>query len=174
MIKNWLKIPKCHLCQQSGGTTHMKGLQTFQSVFHQTSEMTKAACEREVRSAEAGKVAEVIKLSTSLVSSLIKGQITRIKPVYLFVYFGCTGQSLLHGLFLQLRAVASLVAEHELWSTDSVVSDQRLSCSLACGIFLDQGSNLCLLHWQVNYLPQSHQGNPQGQKNNIGKGCFIH
>ena len=62
--------------------------------------MTKAAHRREVRSAEAGKVAEVIKLSTSLVSYLIKGQITRIKPIYLFVYFGCTGYSLLHGLFL--------------------------------------------------------------------------
>ena len=62
--------------------------------------MTKAAHKREVRSAEAGKVAEVIELSMSLVSSLTKGQITRIKPIYLFVYFGCTGYSLLHGLFL--------------------------------------------------------------------------
>ena len=26
----------------------------------------------------------------------------------------------------------------------------RLSCSLACGIFPDQGSNLCLLHWQAD------------------------
>ena len=25
-----------------------------------------------------------------------------------------------------------------------------LSCSSACGIFLDQGSNLCLLHWQAD------------------------
>ena len=28
------------------------------------------------------------------------------------------------------------------------------------GIFLTQGSNLCLLHWQVNSLPLSHQGSP--------------
>ena len=28
----------------------------------------------------------------------------------------------------------------------------RLSCSTACGIFLDQGSHLCLLHWQVDSL----------------------
>lgn len=62
--------------------------------------MTKAAHKREVRLAEAGKVAEVIKLSTSLVSSFIKGQITRIKPIYLFAYFGCTGYSVLRGLFL--------------------------------------------------------------------------
>ena len=26
----------------------------------------------------------------------------------------------------------------------------RLSCSTACGIFLDQGSNLCPLHWQAD------------------------
>ena len=27
------------------------------------------------------------------------------------------------------------------------------SCSVACGIFLDRGSNLCLLHWQADSLP---------------------
>ena len=30
-----------------------------------------------------------------------------------------------------------------------------LSCSMACGIFLDQGSNPCLLHWQADSLPLS-------------------
>ena len=30
----------------------------------------------------------------------------------------------------------------------------------ACGIFPDQGSNLCLLHWQADSLPLSHQGSP--------------
>ena len=34
------------------------------------------------------------------------------------------------------------------------------SCSEACGILPDQGSNPCLLHWQVNYLPLNHQGSP--------------
>ena len=33
----------------------------------------------------------------------------------------------------------------------------RLSCSMACGIFLDQGLNLCLLQWQMHSLPLSHQ-----------------
>ena len=33
-----------------------------------------------------------------------------------------------------------------------------LSCPTACGIFLEQGSNLCLLHWQADSLPLSHQG----------------
>ena len=36
----------------------------------------------------------------------------------------------------------------------------RLSCSAACGIFPDQGSNPCPLHWQVDSLPLSHQGSP--------------
>ena len=29
------------------------------------------------------------------------------------------------------------------------------------GIFLDHGWNLSLLHWQVHFLPLSHQGSPQ-------------
>ena len=35
-----------------------------------------------------------------------------------------------------------------------------LSSYAACGIFLPQGSNLCLLHWQVASLSLSHQGLP--------------
>ena len=38
-----------------------------------------------------------------------------------------------------------------------------LHCSEACGIFLGHGSNLCLLHWQVDSLPQSHSGKPCGR-----------
>ena len=52
-----------------------------------------------------------------------------------------------HGLLI---AVASLVAEHrlqahrlqQLWHVGSVVVAHGLSCSVARGIFLDQGSNL--------------------------------
>ena len=54
----------------------------------------------------------------------------------------------LHGLLI---AVASLVAEYGLlgaWA--SVVVAQGLSCSAACGIFPDQGSNPCPLHWQAD------------------------
>ena len=60
---------------------------------------------------------------------------------------------------------ASLVAEHRLqgtlasvavacrlWSTGSIAVVHWLSYS-ACGIFPDQGSNPCLLHWQVDSLP---------------------
>ena len=42
----------------------------------------------------------------------------------------------------------------------SVVVAHRLSCSAACGIFPDQGSNLCPLPWQVDSQPLRHQGNP--------------
>ena len=34
------------------------------------------------------------------------------------------------------------------------------SCSAACGILPDQGSNLCLLHWQADSQPLRHQGSP--------------
>ena len=36
----------------------------------------------------------------------------------------------------------------------------RLSCSVACGIFPDQGSNPCPLHWQADSYPLRHQGSP--------------
>ena len=52
-----------------------------------------------------------------------------------------------------------------LWSTGSrragsVVVAHGLSCSAACGIFPDQGSNLCPLHWQADSQPLRHQGSP--------------
>ena len=47
-----------------------------------------------------------------------------------------------------------------LWSTGSIVVAHRLSCSATWGIFPNQGSNPCLLHWQAEPLPLSHQGSP--------------
>ena len=44
--------------------------------------------------------------------------------------------------------------------TGSVVVAHGLSCSAACGIFLDQGSNPCPLHWQADSQPLRHQGSP--------------
>ena len=35
-----------------------------------------------------------------------------------------------------------------------------LSCSAACGILPDQGSNPCPLHWQADSQPLCHQGSP--------------
>ena len=56
-----------------------------------------------------------------------------------------------------LIAVASLVAEHRL----SVVVALRLSCSVACRIFLDEGSNPWFLRWQVDSYPA-----PPGKSDN--------
>ena len=42
----------------------------------------------------------------------------------------------------------------------SVVVAHGPSCSLACGIFPDQGSNPCPLHWQADSQPLRHQGSP--------------
>ena len=43
-----------------------------------------------------------------------------------------------------------------------------LSCSAACGIIPDQGSNPCPLHWQVDSQPLCHQGSPRDIVLNLG------
>ena len=43
----------------------------------------------------------------------------------------------------------------------SVVVAHGPSCSVACGIFPDQGSNPCPLHWQADSQPLRHQGSPK-------------
>ena len=58
-----------------------------------------------------------------------------------------------------LVAVASLAVEprsraqglQEVQLVGSAVVAYRLSCPRACGIFLDQGLNLCLLRWQADF-----------------------
>ena len=42
----------------------------------------------------------------------------------------------------------------------SVVVAHGLSCSAACGIFPDQGSNPCPLHWQADSLTTAPPGKP--------------
>ena len=44
--------------------------------------------------------------------------------------------------------------------TGSVVVAHGPSCSTACGIFPDQGSNPRPLHWQADSQPLRHQGSP--------------
>ena len=63
----------------------------------------------------------------------------------------CAGLSLLRPLLL--RSTGSRCA-------GSVVVAHGPSCSAACGIFPDQGSNLCPLHWQADSQPLHHQGSP--------------
>ena len=57
-------------------------------------------------------------------------------------------------------AQASVLVSHGLEGLCLVVVVHGPSCSVACGIFLDKGSDPCLLHWQVDSLPLSHQGGP--------------
>ena len=84
-----------------------------------------------------------------------------------------TGGCSLAALCGPLTAAASLGAEHGLQATQpsvaavpglqitgSVVVAPGLSCSVAHGIFQNQGSKPCLLHWQAGSLPLSHQGSP--------------
>ena len=52
-----------------------------------------------------------------------------------------------------------------LWSTGSrragsVIVAHGPSCSAACGILPDQGSNPFPLHWQADPQPLRHQGSP--------------
>ena len=54
------------------------------------------------------------------------------------------------------RSCGSWVLEHRFNSR----GPQELSCPAARGIFPDQGSNPCLLHWQADSWPPSHQGSP--------------
>ena len=95
-------------------------------------------------------------------------------------FFCCAGSSLLHRLFSscgEWRLLSSCGVQasycsgfsccqvqtvghtgfsscgtwaQELWFPGSIAVAQGLGCSMACGIFPDQGSNLCLLHWQVD------------------------
>ena len=58
-------------------------------------------------------------------------------------------------------ARASVVAAWAWWLLGSSVAvAHRLSCSVAYGVFPDQGSNLCPVYWQVDSSPLCHQGCP--------------
>ena len=63
----------------------------------------------------------------------------------------CAGLSLSRPLLL--RSTGSRCA-------GSVVVAHGPSCSAACGIFPEQGSNPCPLHWQADSQPLHHQGSP--------------
>ena len=63
----------------------------------------------------------------------------------------CAGLSLSRPLLL--RSTGSRRA-------GSVILADGPSCSAACGIFPDQGSNPCPLHWQADSQPLRHQGSP--------------
>ena len=60
----------------------------------------------------------------------------------------------------KLWHAGSAAAARTLQSAGSAVVVHRPSCSVACEILLDQGSNLCPLNWQVDSQPLRHQGSP--------------
>ena len=62
-----------------------------------------------------------------------------------------------HGL-QWLWHMGSVVVDRGLQSTGSVVVAHGLTCSAACGIFPDQGSNPCPLHWQADSLTTAPPG----------------
>ena len=64
-------------------------------------------------------------------------------------------------LFIAVRGPLTIAAFFLLQSTGSrragsVVVAHRPSCFAACGIFPDQGSNPCPLHWQADSQPLRH------------------
>ena len=60
-----------------------------------------------------------------------------------------------------LTIAASLVGSTGSRRAGSAIVAHGPSCSAACGIFPDQGSNPCLLHWQADSQPLHHQGSPK-------------
>ena len=92
--------------------------------------------------------------------------------IYLFIS-GCVGSSLLREGFLQLRQVGA-TPHRGAWApplswplllrstgsrrTGSAVVAHGPSCSAACGILPDQGSNPCPLHQHADSQPPRHQG----------------
>ena len=79
-----------------------------------------------------------------------------------WTFSSCSEQGLLSSCSgFSLRSKGS--AGHggvRLYSTGSAVTAHGLHYSQTCGIFPDQGSNPCLLPWQVDSSPLTHQGSP--------------
>ena len=59
------------------------------------------------------------------------------------------------------RCAGLSLSQPLLRSAGSVIVAHGPSCSAACGIFPDQGSNPCPLHWQADSQPLRHQGSPK-------------
>ena len=77
----------------------------------------------------------------------------------------CAGLSL--SRLLLLRSTGSRC-------TGSAVVAHGPSCSAACGIFPDQGSNPCPLHWQADSQPLRHQGSPYNSSSCAHRRHTIH
>ena len=93
---------------------------------------------------------------------------------HLFLIF-CTTQNFLYVAFflsclcwvfavglrlLLLRSMGSLAGTQKLWHTGFIAPT-------AYGIFLDQRSNPCPLHWKAGPQPLNHQGSPSVQLSSV-------
>ena len=78
--------------------------------------------------------------------------------IYLLFIFDCSGSS--RGAWTSHRSGFSCCLTRALGARASVVVAHGLSCPVPSGVFLDQGSNLCPLHWQVDSWPLDHQESP--------------
>ena len=112
--------------------------------------------------------AQPLCLTSILVVSL--GSVRYLKQFFYFIFFFFE----LHRVDVHLLIVPSHFSHVQLFATPWTITDQaslsmdslgkntEVGCQfLLQGIFLTQGSNLCLLclpYWQVSSLPLSHQG----------------
>ena len=75
--------------------------------------------------------------------------------------FSCCGAQALGTL--AVVCVAHGLSSCDMWALEfagSVVVVHGLCCSLTCGVFPDQGSDSCPLHWQMDSLPLRGQRSP--------------
>ena len=76
---------------------------------------------------------------------------------------GCGGWAPRSGGFSRgAQALGAPARWSQLAGLSSLVSARWLSCRVAWGIFLEQGSDSCPLQWQADSSPLDHQGSPCG------------
>ena len=80
----------------------------------------------------------------------LQGSLERGKDCFVFLIYFC-----LHWVFVASWAFPSCsewgllsLVLHGLLTAVAFVTERRFSCPVVCGIFLDQESHCCPLHWQ--------------------------
>lgn len=67
--------------------------------------------------------------------------------------FSCYRAQVLGSWASESQHMGSVVTSLRLWSAGSVIVARGLTCPTACGIFPNQGLDLCPLQWQVYSYP---------------------
>ena len=117
------------------------------------------------------KYAEKMFLEVSFLLLWGEGGAGSLLGFSLVVASGVCSLAAVHGLLVALALpcceawvqgrMGFIVAAPRLRSTGSVVAAHELSCSVARGVFPDQGWKPCILHWREDSLPLSRQGSPK-------------